>query len=66
MFGALEPEAAYFAPLGRRTSCIVFDLEDPAQIPSICGPMFRKLGAQIELFPVMDLEELQEGLARVG
>jgi hypothetical protein len=66
LFGALKPEAAYFAPLGRRTSFIVFDLEDPSQIPSICEPMFRKLGAQIELFPVMNLDELQEGLTRVG
>ena len=44
----------------------MFDLEDPSQIPSICEPMFRKLGAQIEPFPVMNLEELQEGLTRVG
>lgn len=63
----LRPEAAYFAPQdGVRTAFIVFDLEDPSQIPSISEPLFSKLNARIELFPVMDREDLQKGLAQIG
>jgi hypothetical protein len=66
LFGALKPEAAYFAPAGGRTSFLVFDLNDPSDIPGICEPLFRKLNAQIEMFPVMNMEELQRGLEQAG
>lgn len=66
VFARLQPEAAYFAPLGTRTSHIVFDLDDPSAIPGICEPLFQRLGASIEMTPVMNLEDLQKGLAQIG
>ncbi len=65
--GQLQPEAAYFGPEnGMRTAWIVFDLEDPSQLPTITEPMFRNLKANIQIFPVMDREDLQKGLGQLA
>ena len=65
--GRLQPEAAYFGPEnGVRTAFIVFDLQDPSQLPVITEPLFRNLKAKIEMFPVMDQEDLQKGLGQLG
>ena len=67
VFGRLQPEAAYFGPEnGIRTGYIVFDLQDPSQLPSISEPLFSKLKANIQVFPVMNQEDLQKGLAELG
>lgn len=63
----LKPEAAYFAPEGGvRTAFIVFDLEDPSQIPSIAEPLFSKLNATVEMIPVMNRDDLQKGLSQIA
>ena len=65
--GRLQPEAAYFGPEnGMRTAWIVFDLEDPSQLPTITEPMFSNLKANIQMIPVMDREDLQKGLGQIG
>ncbi len=65
--GRLQPEAAYFGPEnGVRTAFIVFDLQDPSQLPSITEPLFSKMKANIQMFPVMNPEDLQKGLNELG
>ncbi len=65
--GQLQPEAAYFGPEnGVRTAFIVFDLQSPSQLPPITEPLFRTMKATIEMFPVMDQEDLQKGLGQIG
>ncbi len=65
--GRLEPEAAYFGPEnGIRTAYIVFDLQDPSELPSITEPLFSTLKANIQMFPVMDRADLQKGLEQLG
>ena len=65
--GRLQPEAAYFGPEnGIRTAYIVFDLEDPSQLPALTEPLFRNLKANIQMFPVMDREDLQKGLGQIA
>ncbi|WP_371527267.1 hypothetical protein OG302_15030 [Streptomyces sp. NBC_01283] len=60
----LKPEAAYFGPGdGGRTATFVFDMEDSSQMPSIAEPFFLELGAEIEISPVMNAEDLHKGLA---
>ena len=65
--GKLEPEAAYFGPEnGVRTAFIVFDLQDPSQLPALSEPLFRTLKATVEMFPVMNREDLQKGLQQIS
>lgn len=64
---ALKPEAAYFGPDGgKRTAFIIFDLEDPSQLPSITEPIYSTMKASIEIFPVMNREDLQKGLQQMA
>ena len=44
----------------------MFDLEDPSQLPTLTEPLFRNLKANIQMFPVMDREDLQKGLGQLG
>ena len=60
----LKPEAAYFGPSkGKRCCTFVFDMQDSSMLPSISEPLFEKLGAEIEIQPVMNSEDVQKGLA---
>jgi len=66
-FEQLQPEAAYFGPEnGVRTAFIVFDLKDPSELPRISEPLFRAMKANVQMFPVMDREDLQKGLGQLG
>ena len=63
----LKPEAAYFGPDGgKRTAFIVFDMQDPSQLPALTEPMFREFHANIEVFPVMNRDDLERGLSQLG
>jgi hypothetical protein len=62
-----QPEALYFATIdGRRGAYVVFDLQDPADIPAFCEPLFQGLSAEIEIFPVMTPEDLQKAMSEQG
>jgi hypothetical protein len=62
----MHAEAAYFTTNeGQRTAYVVFDLREPAQMPQLAEPLFRELKAKIDLRPVMNREDLEEGLARL-
>jgi hypothetical protein len=56
----LKPEAAYFLAddNGQRSASIVFDLQDPSQIPAVAEPWFLAFGAQVSLRPVMSPQDL--------
>ena len=49
-----------------RAAFIVFDLQDPSQLPSLSEPLFSKLKATFEMFPVMNQDDLQKGLQQLG
>ncbi|MCH0561971.1 hypothetical protein I3F60_01625 [Streptomyces sp. MUM 136J] len=60
----LKPEAAYFGPSeGGRACTFVFDMADSSVLPTIAEPLFEELGAEIEIQPVMNREDMQKGLA---
>ena len=62
MVEALKAEAAYFViEDGHRSSLIVFDMDDPSQIPAICEPIFRGAKGRITLSPCMNLNDLTKG-----
>jgi hypothetical protein len=62
---ALKPEAAYFYPEhGVRTTIVVFDMKSPSDMPSISEPLFKQ-GARVEFSPVMNLDDLKQGVQRI-
>ena len=59
-----KPEATYFTTIeGKRGGFMVFDMTDPSQIPQIAEPLFHNLEAAVEFVPVMNIEDLQRGIA---
>ncbi|CAL9527155.1 hypothetical protein SUDANB176_03974 [Streptomyces sp. enrichment culture] len=63
----LQPEAAYFGPLGgRRTMLLVLHMQDSSEVPPTGEPFFSQLNAEVEMTPVMNAEDLQKGLSALG
>jgi hypothetical protein len=61
----LKPEAAYFGPSdGKRGGMMFFDLADASQIVEIAEPLFSNLNAEIEIVPVMTVDDLRKGIAK--
>jgi hypothetical protein len=62
-----KPEAMYFTEFdGRRTAFIVFDLPDSSDIVPFAEPFFQELDANVQMSPVMNGEDLQNGLGKLG
>lgn len=62
----LHAETAFFTTHdGQRTAYVVFDLQDTTQIPELAEPFFMGMNAKIDLSPVMNADDLQQGLARL-
>lgn len=56
-------EAAYSGPeVGRRTACFILDLPGADMIPQISEPPFVNPGADVEIKPVMNVEDLKKRL----
>ncbi|MBB5119183.1 hypothetical protein AF335_15265 [Streptomyces eurocidicus] len=63
----LKPEAAYFTALdGGRTCLMVFDLEDPSQMPAVAEKLFMDMEAEVEMHPVMNYDDLKKGLGALS
>lgn len=57
----LKPEAVYFTEMnGLRTVIMIVELDQPSRIPSIAEPWFLTFKADVELHPVMSLQDLQD------
>jgi hypothetical protein len=62
-----KPEAMYFTAFdGKRSAYIIFDMPDSSDIPPFAEPLLGGLDADIDISPVMDIEDLQRGLAKLG
>ncbi|MEU3843204.1 hypothetical protein AB0E88_24585 [Streptomyces sp. NPDC028635] len=62
----IKPEAVYFGPLdGHRSMLMVVDMADSSKIPPALDPLFSDLNAYVEVTPVMNLDELQQGLSQL-
>ena len=55
----LKPEAAYFTEFnGHRSAIIIIDLPDASRIPALAEPWFLEFEADVEVHPVMTVEDL--------
>lgn len=58
-----RPEATYFGVEdGCRTGFIVFDMQDSSMMPQIGEMLFMDTNAKIFVGPIMNFEDLQNGL----
>lgn len=63
----MKPEACYFTTdCGDRTAYFVFDMKDSTLMPTVAEPFFMNLCAGIDYYPVMNLDDLKAGLAKLG
>ncbi len=59
----VRPEAAYFMTLdGKRTALFVVDMEGSHQMPILAERFFFGMNAAVDFWPVMNAEELRQGL----
>ncbi len=62
----VEPEAVYIGTEdGVRRVLVFFDLKDASDIPAVTEPFFQNANASVELMPVMNMEDLQAGMAKL-
>lgn len=62
----LHPEAAYFTTHdGHRTAYLVLDVKEPAQMVQLAEPFFMETHAKVDWSPVMNRDELFDGLSRI-
>ncbi|MEV8094661.1 hypothetical protein [Kitasatospora sp. NPDC085879] len=67
LLGLLKPEASYFYALhGRRGFTMVVDLPDEASLITMIEPLWVQLGADIEVVPCVNADELRTGLGRLA
>ncbi|MFQ5690811.1 MAG: hypothetical protein ACE5HQ_11125 [Gemmatimonadota bacterium] len=63
LLGQLQPEAAYFlAEGGKRSGMVFFDMKESADIPRIAEVLFQDADAAVEFVPVMNADDLKQGL----
>jgi hypothetical protein len=63
VMGQLKPEASYFGiEKGQRAAYIVFDLAKNSDVVPMIEPLWMGMKADIELTPLMNLDDLMAGL----
>jgi hypothetical protein len=61
----VKPEAAYFMPIeGHRSAAFVVNMESNDEIPAVVEPLFQWMGANVDVIPVMNFEELKKGISQ--
>ena len=60
----VKPEASYFLPGdGHRAATFIVNLQSNDQVPATIEPLFQWMGANVEVIPVMNFEDLKKGLS---
>jgi hypothetical protein len=59
-----KPEVAYFMPVdGHRAAAFIVNVQSNEQVPTIVEPLFQWMGANVDVIPVMNFDELKNGLS---
>jgi hypothetical protein len=61
----VKPEAAYFMPIeGQRAGAFIVNADSNEQLPAMVEPLFQWWGANVDVIPVMNFDELKRGLEK--
>lgn len=61
----VKPEAAYFMPIdGHRSAAFIVNIQSNDQVPTIVEPLFQWMGANVDVIPVMNFDELKMGISK--
>ena len=60
----VNAEAYFFEANGNRIASFIVDVPSADQIPVLAEPLFIKMGAHVELHPVMSLDDLKKGIPK--
>ena len=64
--GRWKPEAMYFTSnQGQRCAHIFFDMADSSDMVTFAEPFFSELDADVEITPVMNIQDLQKGMSQL-
>jgi hypothetical protein len=59
----VKPEASYFMPIdGLRTCAFIVNMENNDRIPALVEPLFQWMGANVDVIPVMNFDDVKRGL----
>jgi hypothetical protein len=59
----VKPEASYFMPIeGQRSAAFIVNAESNDQLPAMVEPLFQWMGANVDVIPVMNFDDLKKGL----
>ncbi len=59
----VKPEATYFMPIGgHRSAAFIVNIESNDQVPAIVEPLFQWMGANLDVIPVMNFDDLKKGV----
>jgi hypothetical protein len=60
----VKPEAAYFMPIeGHRAAAFIVNMETNDRGPALIEPLFQWMGANVEVIPIMNFDELKKGIS---
>ena len=48
---------------GHRTATFVVDMQSSGQVPALVEPLFQWMGANVDVTPVMNYDDLKKGLS---
>jgi hypothetical protein len=61
----VRPEVAYFMPVdGHRAAAFIVNIQSNDQVPTIVEPLFQWMGANVDVIPVMNFDDLKKGLSQ--
>ena len=49
---------------GERLAAFIVNMQSNDQVPTIVEPLFQWMGANVEVIPIMNFDELKKGLSQ--
>jgi hypothetical protein len=61
----VKAEVSYFfVSNGERNAIFIVNIDSVDMLPSLAEPLFQKFHAKVDIYPVMNLDELKKGYSK--